>query len=77
MLRRLSEEHDLAPWFDQDDLTKLLAATELEPEDGKTDPYDVPEAPEDPITQAMVTYGSSATIAFSAVTPPTRSTLNA
>ena len=51
MLRRLSEEHDLEPWFDQDDLNELLGVTELEPEEGNTDPDDVPETPEDPITK--------------------------
>jgi DNA modification methylase len=51
MLRKLSEEHDLEPWFDQDDLEELLAVTELEPEEGNTDPDEVPEAPEDPITK--------------------------
>ena len=51
MLRKLSEEHDLAPWFDQDDLDELLAVTELEPEEGNTDPDEAPEAPEDPITK--------------------------
>ena len=51
MLRRLSDEHDLAPWFEAEDLDELLAATELPPEEGKTDPDDVPETPEDPITK--------------------------
>ena len=51
MLHRLSEEHDIEPWFSQDDLNELLSVTELEPEGGKTDPDDVPEAPEEPITQ--------------------------
>ena len=51
MLRKLSEEHDLQPWFDQDDLDELLAVTELEPEEGNTDPDDVPDTPEDPITK--------------------------
>ena len=51
MLRRLSAEHDLAPWFQQDDLDELLAVTELEPEQGNTDPDEVPETPEDPITK--------------------------
>jgi site-specific DNA-methyltransferase (adenine-specific) len=51
MLRRLSEEHDLQPWFEQEDLDELLAVTELPPEEGKTDPDDVPETPEDPITK--------------------------
>ena len=51
MLRKLSEEHDLEPWFESDDLDELLAVTELEPEEGNTDPDDVPETPEDPITK--------------------------
>jgi len=51
MLRKLSDEHDLAPWFEAEDLDELLAATELPPEEGNTDPDDVPEAPEDPITK--------------------------
>jgi len=51
MLHQLSEEHDLTPWFNQDDLDELLSVTELEPEEGNTDPDDVPEPPEDPITK--------------------------
>ena len=51
MLHQLSEEHDLTPWFNQEDLDELLAVTELEPEEGNTDPDDVPEPPEDPITK--------------------------
>jgi DNA modification methylase len=51
MLRRLSEEHDISPWFNDDDLNELLAVTELPPEEGKTDPDDVPEPPADPITK--------------------------
>ena len=51
MLHSLSQEHDLSPWFEQEDLNELLAVTELPPEEGKTDPDDVPEAPADPITK--------------------------
>jgi DNA modification methylase len=51
MLRRLSEEHDISPWFNDEDLNELLAVTELPPEQGKTDPDDVPEPPADPITK--------------------------
>ena len=51
MLRRLSEEHDLQPWFEQEDLDELLAVTELPPEEGKTDPDDVPETPAKPTTK--------------------------
>jgi len=47
MLRQLSEEHDLTPWFEDDE----LLAEVLEPEQGKTDPDDVPEAPADPVTK--------------------------
>jgi DNA modification methylase len=47
MLRQLSEEHDLTPWFEDDE----LLAEVLEPEEGKTDPDDVPEPPTDPITK--------------------------
>lgn len=47
MLRQLSEEHDLTPWFEDDE----LLAEVLEPEKGKTDPDDVPEAPAEPITK--------------------------
>jgi DNA modification methylase len=47
MLRQLSEEHDLSPWFEDDE----LLAEVLEPEEGNTDPDDVPEAPEEPVTK--------------------------
>lgn len=47
MLRQLSEEHDLTPWFEDDE----LLAEVLEPQQGNTDPDDVPEAPADPITK--------------------------
>jgi DNA modification methylase len=47
MLRQLSEEHDLTPWFEDDELLTEV----LEPEQGLTDADDVPEAPEDPITK--------------------------
>ena len=52
MLQQLSEEHDISPWFEQEDLDALLQkAEQLEPVEGNTDPDDVPEAPEDPITK--------------------------
>ena len=47
MLQQLSEEHDLTPWFEDDE----LLAEVLEPEQGNTDPDDVPEAPPEPITK--------------------------
>ena len=51
MLHQLSEEHDLSPWFEQEDLDELLNVTTLDPVEGNTDPDDVPETPEDPITK--------------------------
>ena len=52
MLRQLSEEHDLEPWFEPEDLDALLNdAEQLEPVEGNTDPDEVPEPPADPITK--------------------------
>jgi DNA modification methylase len=52
MLHRLSEEHDIAPWFEDDDVEALLEQVEqLEPEEGNTDPDEAPEPPEEPITK--------------------------
>jgi DNA modification methylase len=47
MLRQLSEEHDLTPWFEDDE----LLAEVLDTVEGNTDPDDVPEPPEEPITK--------------------------
>jgi DNA modification methylase len=52
MLQQLSAEHDIAPWFEQEDLESILnAAEQLEPVEGNTDPDDVPEPPADPTTK--------------------------
>ena len=51
MLEELSQEHDLNPWFDNDDLKELLGQTEVLPAEGLTDPDEVPEVPEEPITK--------------------------
>ena len=51
MLEELSQEHDLNPWFDNDDLKELLGETEVLPAEGLTDPDDIPEVPEKPITK--------------------------
>jgi DNA modification methylase len=51
MLHQLSEEHDLSPWFEQEDLDELFNVTSEEPVEGNTDPDDVPEPPEDPTTK--------------------------
>ena len=49
MLKQLSEEQDLEPWFDEGDLAELIG--ESEKIEGLTDPDDVPEVPEEPITK--------------------------
>lgn len=52
MLRQLSEEHDLEPWFEPEDLDALLNdAEQLEPVEGNTDPDEVPEVPQEPTTK--------------------------
>jgi DNA modification methylase len=51
MLQQLSEEHDIAPWFDADDLAEILGTVEQLPAEGLTDADDVPEAPQEPITK--------------------------
>ena len=51
MLHRLSEEHELDPWFNQDDLDELLNVVEVDPVEGNTDPDAVPDAPKEPITK--------------------------
>jgi len=51
MLHRLSEEHELDPWFNQDDLDELLNVVEVDPVEGNTDPDAVPDAPEEPTTK--------------------------
>jgi DNA modification methylase len=51
MLKQLSEEQDITPWFEQDDLAEIIGEVEQLPAEGNTDPDDVPEAPEDPITK--------------------------
>jgi len=51
MLQQLSEEHDIAPWFEQEDLAEIIGEVEQLPAEGNTNPDEVPEAPEDPITK--------------------------
>lgn len=52
MLHQLSEEHDLEPWFEKEDLEALLNdAEQLAPVEGNTDPDEVPEPPADPTTK--------------------------
>lgn len=51
MLQQLSDEHDIAPWFDADDLAEILGTVEQLPAEGLTDADDVPEAPAEPVTK--------------------------
>jgi DNA modification methylase len=51
MLQQLSAEHDLAPWFEADDLSEIIGEAEQLPTEGLTDADDVPEAPEEPVTK--------------------------
>lgn len=52
MLHQLSEEHDLEPWFEKEDLEALLNdAEQLAPVEGNTDPDEAPEPPAEPITR--------------------------
>jgi hypothetical protein len=52
MLQQLSKEHDIAPWFEDDDVEALLEQIEkLDPVEGNTDPDETPEPPADPITK--------------------------
>jgi DNA modification methylase len=47
MLRQLDAEYDLTPWFFEDE----IPVEELPPAEGLTDPDDVPDVPEEPLTK--------------------------
>jgi DNA modification methylase len=51
MLHQLSEEHDITPWFEAEDLAEIMGEVEVIPPEGLTDADDVPEPPADPITK--------------------------
>jgi len=51
MLEQLSKEHDLNDFFDKKELDDILSKKEILPTEGLTDPDDVPEVPEEPITK--------------------------
>ena len=51
MLEQLSKEHDLNDFFDKKELDGILSKKEVLPTEGLTDPDDVPEVPEEPITK--------------------------
>ena len=51
MLHQLSQEHDISDWFSKEDLDELINLEKLEAKEGLTDPDDVPDVPEEPITK--------------------------
>jgi DNA modification methylase len=51
MLHQLSEEHDITPWFEAEDLAEIMGEVEVIPAEGLTDADDVPEVPEEPVTK--------------------------
>jgi 16S rRNA G966 N2-methylase RsmD len=52
VLSELADEHDLQDWFQQDELDDILGQVQgLEPEEGLTDPDEVPEPPAEPVTK--------------------------
>jgi DNA modification methylase len=51
MLEQLSKEHDLNEFFDKKELDDILSKKEVLPTEGLTDPDEVPETPEEPITK--------------------------
>lgn len=51
MLHQLSEEHDITPWFEAEDLAEIMGDVEVIPAEGLTDADDVPEVPEEPVTK--------------------------
>jgi len=51
MLEQLSIKHDLNDFFDKKELDDILSKKEVLPTEGLTDPDDVPEVPEEPITK--------------------------
>ena len=75
MLHQLSEEHDISPWFDQDDLNEILTSRNLILKKATQILTTFPNPQKNPPPNP-VTYGSSATIACSAVTALIRSILS-
>jgi DNA modification methylase len=51
MLHQLSEEHDITPWFEAEDLAEIMGEVEVIPPEGLTDADDVPEVPEEPVSK--------------------------
>jgi DNA modification methylase len=51
MLHQLSEEHDITPWFEAEDLAEIMGEVEVIPAEGLTDADNVPEVPEEPVSK--------------------------
>ena len=51
MLEQLSKEHDLNDFFDKKELDDIFSKKEILPTEGLTDPDEVPEVPEEPVTK--------------------------
>jgi DNA modification methylase len=49
MLHQLSQEHDVSPWFDEEDLAEIIGEIEKLPSEEHTDPDDVPEVDEEAV----------------------------
>ena len=49
MLHQLSQEQDISPWFDEDDLAEIIGEVEKLPGEEHTDPDDVPEVDEEAV----------------------------
>ena len=49
MLHQLSQEQDISPWFDEDDLAEIIGEIEKLPSEEHTDPDDVPEVDEEAV----------------------------
>jgi DNA modification methylase len=49
MLHQLSQEQDISPWFDEEDLAEIIGEVEKLPSEEHTDPDDVPEVDEEAV----------------------------
>lgn len=49
MLHQLSQEQDISPWFDEDDLAEIIGEVEQLPSEEHTDPDDVPDVDEEAV----------------------------
>ena len=49
MLHQLSQEHDVSPWFEEEDLAEIIGEVEKLPGEEHTDPDDVPDVDEEAV----------------------------